>query len=98
MTRQGAGSAPPADADDVDVAERWAPAAARPGIGTADDAAGPIGIRCLACGSANLDASDHPRGDEPVRCRHCGEWNTYRALEVAAVEAVRRELARRLGG
>lgn len=55
----------------------------------------PIGIRCLACGSDDLDATAHPRGDEPVRCRPCGAWHTYLELEIAAVEAVRRERARR---
>lgn len=55
----------------------------------------PIGIRCLACGSDDLDASVHPRGDEPVRCRPCGAWHTYLDLEVAAVEAVRRDRSQR---
>ncbi len=59
--------------------------------------AAPIGIRCLACGSDDLDASAHPRGDEPVRCRACDAWHTYLELEIAAVEAIRRERARRSG-
>jgi hypothetical protein len=55
----------------------------------------PIGIRCLSCGSDDLDTTAHPRGDEPVHCRQCGAWHTYLELEIAAVEAVRRERARR---
>ncbi|MBA8885598.1 hypothetical protein [Dokdonella fugitiva] len=39
--------------------------------------------------------SVHPRGDEPVQCRQCGEWNTYLRLEIAAVERVRQRLRRR---
>ncbi|TCO36834.1 hypothetical protein EV148_11110 [Dokdonella fugitiva] len=55
----------------------------------------PLDVRCLACGSADLDMSVHPRGDEPVQCRQCGEWNTYLRLEIAAVERVRQRLRRR---
>jgi hypothetical protein len=55
----------------------------------------PLAVRCLACGSADLDMSVHPRGDEPVQCRQCGEWNTYLRLEIAAVERVRQRLRRR---
>lgn len=99
MTGREPGSAPrTTESGDVDVAERPAPAPAGSGAGVDRDASGPIGIRCLACGSTDLDVSEHPRGDEPIRCRDCGEWDTYRTLEVAAVDMIRRELARRLGG
>ena len=99
MARQ---AAEPADATAGCVAHaatkktRLAEAAPAGGCGVVPP--GPIGIRCLACGSDDLDATEQPRGDEAVRCRRCGEWTTYGALEAAAVEAVRRELARRLGG
>lgn len=88
MTGHGAGSVRARPKQGEPIGSDIDPASAAP--------AGPIGIRCLACGSDHLDASEHPRGDEVVQCRHCGEWNTYRALELAAIEAVRQELARRL--
>ena len=81
----------------ADAAARTGSAAAVPTGGHDAAPPGPISIRCLACGSDDLDATEQPRGDEAVRCRRCGEWTTYGALETAAVEAVRRELARRLG-
>jgi hypothetical protein len=91
MTAQGAGSVRARPTQDEPVGADVDPL--DPGHAVP---AGPIGIRCLACGSDDLDASEHPRGDEVVQCRPCGEWNTYRVLELAAIEAVRRELARRL--
>ncbi len=79
---------PYADSVEAEIAADDGRARVRPGA---------IGIRCLACGSDDLDASAHPRGDEVVRCRNCGAFETYRTLETAAVEAVRRERMRRLG-
>lgn len=55
----------------------------------------PLDVRCLACDGSDLDVGVQPRGDEPVQCRKCGEWNTYLRLEIAAVERVRRERLRR---
>jgi hypothetical protein len=68
-----------------------------PGRAPPRSSTGPVDIRCLTCGSTDLDASRAPRGDEPVRCRRCGEWDTYATLEAAAVEVVRRSLAQREG-
>jgi len=65
------------------------------GIGTRP---GPLRLRCLGCGSGDLDVSAEPRGDEPVRCGRCGRWDSFHALETAAIEAVRRDIARRGGG
>ncbi|HEU4664419.1 MAG TPA: hypothetical protein VFS55_10350 [Dokdonella sp.] len=82
-----AGSAARSEADS-------APAVEAPRVSGAKWSA-PIGIRCLACGSDDLDAAEAPRGDDPVHCRACDAWHTYLQLEIAAVEAVRRDRVRR---
>lgn len=96
MERQEAGPACAESGEAPGGTSERRPAAGRTdGIGATPPA--PIGVRCLACGSDDLDTTAEPRGDEPVRCRHCGAWHTYLELEIAAVDAVRRERARRSG-
>ncbi|HEY6940573.1 hypothetical protein [Dokdonella sp.] len=84
---------PSADASIVRSERDRAPTRDAPGA----KAAAPIGLRCLACGSHDLDTTEAPRGDDPVRCCTCDTWSTFLQLEMAAVEAVRRDRARRCG-
>lgn len=46
-------------------------------------------LHCTSCRSSALDMPIHPRGDDAVECRACGEWFTYGELERAALAETR---------
>jgi hypothetical protein len=46
-------------------------------------------LHCTCCRSSALDMPIHPRGDDAVECRACGEWFTYGELERAAATETR---------
>lgn len=46
-------------------------------------------LHCTCCRSSALDMPVHPRGDDAVECRACGQWFTYGELERAAAAEAR---------
>lgn len=50
-------------------------------------------LQCMNCNSHDLDCPEHPRGDDAVECRTCGDWSTYATLEALAVSRTRKMLS-----
>jgi flavoprotein len=50
-------------------------------------------LQCANCNSQDLRCPEHPRGDDAIECRTCGDWSTYAALEAIAVARTRKMLA-----